>query len=593
MIERTLGDVSGLDDLIQPNYALLPGDESVFEINMFGEQVTSEDPFAYNVGFLDQPQGGEGAQAKRDPMRSSHLPSAEHYAGSNDPYYDPSTNTASGTASGTPESHVDVSGFTSEQVSNAQAIVDTGKEVGATDRDVQVAIMAAMVESNLANLDYGDRDSVGMFQQRDAWGTREDRLDPHKSARMFFLGGAGGQEGLLDIPDRDSRDMGDLAQDVQVSAYPERYAERQADAEALLASLGPGKTTHGQLGNDPYGLTERDGEVLDNMTAAALDAAAAEFGSDFSIMQGGHSDYSGSGNTHEGLGVVDINVPNGDWAGAMTAMRKIGFAAWVRNVPGYGYAGDGAHIHAVLIGNEKLSPEAAIQVQSYLNNDDGLQGSRADDGPREFINNRFVWGETKKQRPAWRDQAVRQAKAFLGTPFKWGGEDYDGVDTVGFVRNVYSKLGIDLPKMGLDLLNLEDTVPVEDAEVGDLIAWDRDSGDSHFGILVDGGLVISVDRPGSAVQLDHLGDVTSAWGIPIAPILERQPKTPGVVDPFSYDAPAPKGPSFPAPSTPSAPVVSSPQPLPQPNAPGSGGGNPPSNPDIRTGPGGQGGGYTP
>ena len=100
-----------------------------------------------------------------------------------------------------------------------------------------------------------------------------------------------------------------------------------------------------------------------------------------------------SGSTHAGGGVVDIAPTNGDWEGAVTALRKIGFAAWIRNVPGHGYAGSGEHIHAVLMGDEQMSDQAAIQVQSYLNNDNGLEGSTPDDGPRQFVNNRFSWDE--------------------------------------------------------------------------------------------------------------------------------------------------------------------------------------------------------
>ena len=131
---------------------------------------------------------------------------------------------------------------------------------------------------------------------------------------------------------------------------------------------------------------------MDNFTAAALQAASNEAGTDWRILQGSFSsDVAASGSTHSGGGVIDIAPTNGDWEGAVTALRKIGFAAWVRNVPGHGYAGSGEHIHAVLMGDEQLSDQAAIQVQSYLNNDNGLAGSAPDDGPRQFVNNRFSW----------------------------------------------------------------------------------------------------------------------------------------------------------------------------------------------------------
>jgi hypothetical protein len=147
-------------------------------------------------------------------------------------------------------------------------------------------------------------------------------------------------------------------------------------------------------GQDPWAQVTIDGETVDNFTAAALQVAGQEAGTEWRIMQGSFShDVAASGSTHSGGGVIDIAPTNGDWEGAVTALRKIGFAAWIRNMPGHGYAGSGAHIHAVLMGDELLSDQAQIQVQSYLNNDNGLSGSAPDDGPRDYVNNRFSWDE--------------------------------------------------------------------------------------------------------------------------------------------------------------------------------------------------------
>ena len=172
---------------------------------------------------------------------------------------------------------------------------------------------------------------------------------------------------------------------------------------------------------------------MDNFTAAALQAASSEAGTDWRILQGSFSnDVAASGSTHAGGGVVDIAPTNGDWEGAVTALRKIGFAAWIRNVPGHGYAGSGEHIHAVLMGDEQLSDQAAIQVQSYLNNDNGLEGSAPDDGPREFVNNRFSWDERVCRGAVggrWRRAAYDQIDAGLA-PTAVGDSDGDGLADV-------------------------------------------------------------------------------------------------------------------------------------------------------------------
>ena len=134
-------------------------------------------------------------------------------------------------------------GWSAEQLSNAKIVIQVGRQLGASDRDITIALMAGWQESGLRNLNYGDRDSIGMFQQRNAWGSRADRLDPVKSARMFFLGGAQGQRGLLDFKNRNSYGLGQAAQKVQVSAFPDAYDKWQDESEQLLKELG-GSAAH-------------------------------------------------------------------------------------------------------------------------------------------------------------------------------------------------------------------------------------------------------------------------------------------------------------------------------------------------------------
>jgi len=130
--------------------------------------------------------------------------------------------------------------FSSEQRRNAAVIVQVGRQLGASQRDIVIALMAALVESRLINVNYGDRDSLGLFQQRAAWAPRSVRMDPAQSARMFFLGGRAGQPGLFDKRNRGSMGLGQAAQAVQVSAFPGRYAAYEDEARALIG-MGPGK----------------------------------------------------------------------------------------------------------------------------------------------------------------------------------------------------------------------------------------------------------------------------------------------------------------------------------------------------------------
>ncbi|GAC71034.1 tape measure protein [Gordonia soli] len=72
-----------------------------------------------------------------------------------------------------------------------------------------------------------DHDSVGLFQQRDSWGSTADRMDPHKSAALFY-------NALKQVGGWESMDMGAAAQAVQRSAFPDRYAQKIARATALV-----------------------------------------------------------------------------------------------------------------------------------------------------------------------------------------------------------------------------------------------------------------------------------------------------------------------------------------------------------------------
>lgn len=129
----------------------------------------------------------------------------------------------------------DVRGFSQDQLGNAATIMQTAKRLGFGERGALIGLITAMQESTLRNLSYGDRDSVGLFQQRAPWGSFADRTNPAKAAQMFYLGGQGGQPGLTSKAWR-SLSPGAAAQAVQVSAYPGLYAPHIPAAQRILAA---------------------------------------------------------------------------------------------------------------------------------------------------------------------------------------------------------------------------------------------------------------------------------------------------------------------------------------------------------------------
>ncbi len=133
--------------------------------------------------------------------------------------------------------------MTDEMRANAAIIVSVGRREGVDDYGLVIALAAAMQESHLRNVHRGDRDSLGIFQQRPStgWGTPAQVMDPYRAALAFFGGrnnpNPGRTHGLLDIQGWQSMTVTQAAQAVQLSAFPNAYAKWEASARAWVAQL--------------------------------------------------------------------------------------------------------------------------------------------------------------------------------------------------------------------------------------------------------------------------------------------------------------------------------------------------------------------
>ncbi|MEV0650877.1 hypothetical protein AB0I28_37060 [Phytomonospora sp. NPDC050363] len=122
------------------------------------------------------------------------------------------------------------------QASNAATIAAVGSKLDIPERGVVVALATAYQESRLENIGHGDRDSVGLFQQRPSqgWGTEEEIQDPRYSSKRFF-------KALVKVEGWEDMRITDAAQAVQRSAYPDAYEqwsdEAQVLADAMLGSV--------------------------------------------------------------------------------------------------------------------------------------------------------------------------------------------------------------------------------------------------------------------------------------------------------------------------------------------------------------------
>jgi hypothetical protein len=131
---------------------------------------------------------------------------------------------------------------------DAAAIIAQGNADHVPPRGWTIAVAAAIQESRLLNVNYGDRDSLGLFQQRTAWGPAADRLTPRIAAHMFYTGGQGGQPGLLDIPGWQSLPLTEAAQAVQRSGFPLAYATWEQTAQSIVTSTGVDPAAACQVG---------------------------------------------------------------------------------------------------------------------------------------------------------------------------------------------------------------------------------------------------------------------------------------------------------------------------------------------------------
>ena len=127
---------------------------------------------------------------------------------------------------------------------NARLIIATGRSIGAGDQAIVIALAAAMQESSMRNIDHGDRDSLGLFQQRPSqgWGTPDQVRDRQRAILAFFGGktnpNKGVTSGLFDVPGWENLSVTQAAQAVQKSAHPDEYAKWEASARSWLAQLG-------------------------------------------------------------------------------------------------------------------------------------------------------------------------------------------------------------------------------------------------------------------------------------------------------------------------------------------------------------------
>ncbi len=200
--------------------------------------------------------------------------------------------------------------FTNAQAANAATIAAVARSRGLPPRATVVALATAQQESRLRNLDYGDRDSLGLFQQRPSqgWGTEAQVQDPVYAAGAFF-------DDLVEVPGWETGRLTEVAQTVQRSGFPEAYQQWEGMASGLANAL---------LSTSPTSLTcsftpSADVAPVDQRSAALTDAVRREAGTP----------------TVEADGTVSVSAagwPEATWAVAHAErfqLTRVSFDGWV------------------------------------------------------------------------------------------------------------------------------------------------------------------------------------------------------------------------------------------------------------------------
>jgi hypothetical protein len=174
------------------------------------------------------------------------------------------------------------------QADNAALISAVSLRRGMPARAATIGLATALQESRLLNIDYGDRDSIGLFQQRPSqgWGTVEQIMDPVYSTNSFY-------DGLESIAGYTEMAVTEAAQAVQRSAFPDAYAQHEVRSRAWAAALTG--QTHASLtctldtADDSARVDSTDPAAVDTALGALEQRVIRDFG-ELPLTRSGSSD---------------------------------------------------------------------------------------------------------------------------------------------------------------------------------------------------------------------------------------------------------------------------------------------------------------
>lgn len=402
--------------------------------------------------------------------------------------------------------------WSTEQRRNAATIASVGRSMGASNRDVLIGLMTAMQESGLRNVNYGDRDSLGLFQQRPSqgWGTSQQVRNPEYASRKFF-------SVLLADDSRNSRSLTAAAQAVQRSAYPDAYAKHESSMRDLMGNLGVDAPSEGGGGGGGQG---RQGQSpgLPSVEPGRPSITPSQ-NLDAVLAQGQEGAMSAPGQV-QGLTQTVSNQP--DLSGTMPLRdgEPVDPDAEVEENPleGLRLADEG---EGALPAENPLETQYVTQNdEDFIDNSEFSTGTpwRGTDTETGFAPHEGGGGEFRSDFSGGGGggagvKAVALAAEFAGTPYKWGGKSPLGFDCSGLTTYVLGKAGIDIPHGSVNQAQGGRGVSMSELKPGDLLFWDASSrngsGADHVAIYAGGGQMIEANGPRGRVV--KTGVRSGAW----------------------------------------------------------------------------------
>jgi hypothetical protein len=441
---------------------------------------------------------------------------------------------------------------TLEQIQNANIILDTAVRMGANGKVMVAAIMTAITESTIHNYTGGDRDSVGVFQQRASMGWPATRNIATDAAEFIKRAMA-----------RDKQYPGEsyamLCQDVQHSAYSDgsNYAPYQAEAEAWVRNYGatlpkdkspdynisantvgqpeasgsePQYYTRGtvaQMGdksNSTYILTKEDSWTCMQRLAGEIGwrcfciSGTIYFISDNWLFRS--KPFMTINEDHDGIDWIDYDYDEGKKVATVTVTCHLsrwsappGSVVAIANqctlVDGRYLVNDvqrSLYDATATITLKKPRPELPEPTQ-----ESSLPPGFPGPEPPQPAGARN--GGVEMPASVIQQRIVSYARAAIGLPYKHGGENPgQSFDCSGLTQAAYSSVGISIPRVAADQYAAGPQLStVEILQPGDLVFFGASpSSIHHVGIYIGGGAMVDAPHTGAFVRVDD--NFRTSWG---------------------------------------------------------------------------------